>query len=127
MALLLKILGDQTVQLTVKSNGEPVTSWIIKTAQEKVEYIQVISGRSDQSTINMDIDLDDFKFNEGADLNLVESIAIVGKMFASNRGLRRQPRMWRLLTAGGVELVVGYLRGINRKVVKKGPLPHPNG
>jgi len=115
MALLLKLLGDQTVQLTVKSKGEAITSWILKTKGNGVEYIRVIQGRSDQSTINMDLDLDDFNFSESGNVTLVRSIGIVGKMLASNRGLRKQPTMIRLMIAGGLEMVVGHLRESDRK------------
>jgi hypothetical protein len=114
MPVLLRLLGDQTVQLTVKSNGEAITSWILKTTENKVEYIQVIPGRSEHSTVNMDLDLDDFNFSESGNVDLVESIAILGKMLASNRGIRKQPTMIRLIVAGGLEMVVGYLRSHNK-------------
>jgi len=115
MALLLKLLGDQIVQLTVTSKGEAITSWILKTKGNGVEYIQVIPGRSDRSTINMDLDLDDFNFSESGSVTLVKSVGIVGKMLASNRGLRKQPTMIRLMIAGGLEMVVGHLRDSDRK------------
>ncbi|HEY3419490.1 MAG TPA: radical SAM protein [Methanomassiliicoccales archaeon] len=119
MPVLLRLLGDQRVQLTVKSNGEAVTSWILKTAQNKVEYIQVIPGRSDQSTVNVDLELDDFNFSKSGSVDLVESVAILGKMLVSNKGIRKQPTMIRLIVAGGLEMVVGYVRSIDRKVSGK--------
>jgi hypothetical protein len=123
MHLLLKILGEQTVQLTVKSNGAPVTSWILKTTNKKVEYIKVIPGRSEYSSIHMDLDLDDFDFSESGIVNIVDSIGIMGKMLASNRGIRKQPNMIRLLVAGGLEIVVGYLRATDRALKKKAVSP----
>ena len=120
MPLLLRLLGDQTVQLTVRSNGVAITSWILKTTRGEVEYIQVIPGRSDQNTINLDLDLDDFEFGGGRNLNILDSIRITGKMLASNRGIRRQPNMMRLLMAGGAELVVGYMKTIDRKAGNNG-------
>jgi magnesium-protoporphyrin IX monomethyl ester (oxidative) cyclase len=114
MPLLLRLLGDQTVQLTVRSNGVAITSWILKTTRGEVEYIQVIPGKSDQNTVNLDLDLDDFEFGGGRNLNILDSIRITGKMLASNRGIKKQPNMMRLLMAGGLELVVGYLRTIDR-------------
>jgi hypothetical protein len=74
--------------------------------------------------VNVDLELDDFNFSETGNVTLVESIAIVGKMLVSNRGIRRQPTMVRLMVAGGLEMVVGYLRDIDRKVVGKRS-PHP--
>jgi len=116
MALFLRLLGDQTVQLTVSNNGTPVTSWILKTARGGVEYIQAVPGKSDLNTINLDVDLNSFEFDGGRvmDISTTDSIRILGKMLASNRGIKKQPNMMRLLMAGGIELVVGYLRMINR-------------
>jgi anaerobic magnesium-protoporphyrin IX monomethyl ester cyclase len=114
MSLLLRILGDQKVQLTVLSNGVAITSWILKTTREEVEYIQVIQGRSDLSTINLEIDLNNFRFDEEYDLSLIDNLRILGKMLFSNRGLKKQPNMMRLLMAGGIEVVVGYLRTVDR-------------
>jgi anaerobic magnesium-protoporphyrin IX monomethyl ester cyclase len=113
MALLLRVLGDQTVQLTVRSKGVAITSWIVRTTRDKVEYIQVIPGKSDDHTINLDVDLDDFEFGKGRNTSVLDNIGILGKMFASNRGLRKQPNMMRLLLAGGLELVVGQIKSID--------------
>jgi hypothetical protein len=116
MPVLLKLLGHQTVQLTVKNQGVAITSWVLKTTPREVEYIQVIPGKAEHSTVNVDLELDDFNFNESGNVNLVESIAILGKMLVSNKGIRRQPAMIRLIVAGGLEMIVGYLRDIDRKV-----------
>jgi radical SAM superfamily enzyme YgiQ (UPF0313 family) len=114
MALFLRLLGNQTVQLTVMSNGTAITSWIIKATRDGVEYIQVIPGKSDRNTINLDVDLSHFGFGGGRDPNIIDAIRILGKMLASNRGIKKQPNMMRLLMAGGVELVVGYLKAADR-------------
>jgi hypothetical protein len=119
MPVLLKLMGDQTVQLTVMNKGIAITSWILKTTRDEVEYIQVIPGKADYSTVNVDLELDDFNFSESGNVDLVESIAILGKLLVSNKGIRRQPTMIRLMVAGGLEMVVGYLRDIDRKVVGK--------
>jgi hypothetical protein len=95
-----------------------ITSWILKTTEEEVEYIQVIPGKSDLSTINLDMDLDHFQFDGGYNMNIIDSISILGKMLASNRGIKKQPRMMRLLMAGGLEIVVKYLRAIDRTAGK---------
>jgi radical SAM superfamily enzyme YgiQ (UPF0313 family) len=114
MSLFLRLLGDQTVQLTVMSNGTAVTSWILKTTRDEVEYVRVIPGKSDLNTINLDVDLNYFEFGGDHGLNVIDRIRILGKMLASNRGIRKQPNMMRLLMAGGIELVVGYLKTSDR-------------
>ena len=114
MSTFLRLLGNQTVQLTVMNDGTAVTSWILKTTRDGVDYIQVIPGKSDKSTINLDVDLNNFKFGGDPDLNIIDSIRILGRMLASNRGIKKQPNMVRLLMAGGIELAVGYLRTTDR-------------
>jgi len=114
MSLFLRLLGDQTVQLTVMSNGVAVTSWIMKTTRDGVDYVQVIPGKSDLNTINLDVDLDHFEFGGVHGLNIIDRIRILGMMLASNRGVKKQPNMMRLLMAGGIELAVGYLRTTDR-------------
>jgi hypothetical protein len=124
MSLFLRLLGDQTVQLTVKSNGEAITSWILKTTRDKVEYIRVMPGKSKENTINLEVDLSDFDFDEGYDIEDLDSIGILGKMLASNRGIRKQPTMIRLIVAGGLEMIVGHMRAIDRKAGgKRSPIP----
>jgi radical SAM superfamily enzyme YgiQ (UPF0313 family) len=128
MGLLLRLLGDQTVQLTVKSKGAPLTSWILETRREAVDHIRVIPGRVEMNTINLELDLEDIQFDEGHEMGIVDSIGLVGKMLASNRGIRKQPNMVRLLIAGVLELAVGHLRSMGRTVEKKRPahaVPHP--
>ena len=105
MSSFLRVLGDQRIQLTIWSSGVPVTSWILKTTRDKVEYIQVIPGKSDLNTINLDIDLEDFRFDNGYEISVINSIRILGKMLASNRGIEKQHNMMRLLTASCLELV----------------------
>jgi radical SAM superfamily enzyme YgiQ (UPF0313 family) len=125
MALPLKLLGNQTMQLTVRNGGVAITSWILKTTREEVEYIQVIPGKTDLNTINLEIDLDDFEFEEGNDIDIIDGIQILGKMLASNRGIRKQPNMIRLWMAGGVELVRSKLKNDRPNAQKKSYSYHP--
>jgi hypothetical protein len=121
MALLLRLLGDQTIQLTVTSKGEPVTSWVVKTTRGEVDHIRVIPGRTDLNTINFELELDDFHFDGGHDQNITDIIGIGARMLASNRGIRKQLNMMRLLMAGGLELAVGKLRSMDRNAGKNKP------
>jgi len=105
MSAFLGFLGDQTVQLTARSNGVAITSWILKTTRDEVEYVQVISGKTDVNTINLDMDLEDFEFGVNRTLTMIDSIRIAAKMLASNRGIRKQTNMMRLMMAGSLELV----------------------
>ena len=62
---LFKVLGEQTIQFTIKSEGVPITSYIIKTTAGTVEYVKAVSGRLEDMTINLDVDLNDLDLSMG--------------------------------------------------------------
>lgn len=62
---LLRVLGEQRIQFTVTCDGVPITSYVIKTTPGAVEYVKAISGRLDDATINLDIDLNDLDQSKG--------------------------------------------------------------
>jgi hypothetical protein len=114
MATFLRVLGDQMIQLTILNNGVAITSWVMKSDREAVEYIQVIPGRTNLNTINLEIDLKDFKFDGDRDLDLIEIVRILAGMLFSNRGMKKQPKMVRLMTAISTEFVRSSLRKNDR-------------
>jgi magnesium-protoporphyrin IX monomethyl ester (oxidative) cyclase len=59
----LNILGPQTIQLTIRYQNLPLTSYIMKTTKNTVEYIRIIHGKQDKATINFDINLTINNFN----------------------------------------------------------------
>jgi len=105
MARFLNLLGEQTIQITVRNNGAPPTSWIFKTTKNTVKYIEVIHGKLDESTINFDVDLRDFKLDKQRSLSKIDNLQIVAKLLVSNKGIKRQINMMRLLVAGGIEFI----------------------
>jgi hypothetical protein len=86
----------------------------MKSDREAVEYIQVIPGRTNLNTINLEIDLKDFKFDGDRDLDLIEIVRILAGMLFSNRGMKKQPKMVRLMTAISTEFVRSSLRKNDR-------------
>jgi len=66
LSRFLAILGPQTIQLTIRYRNNPLTSYIMKTTRNTVEYIRIISGKQDNATINFDIN---FNFDHFNDLN----------------------------------------------------------
>ena len=56
MSRFLRILGPQTIQCSLGFD-ETVTSFVVKTTKNRVEYIKVINGGHDGSTLSFDIDL----------------------------------------------------------------------
>ena len=102
------------MQLTVQEQWSGHHQLDPEDHREEVKYIQVIPGRTDLNTINLEMDLDDFKFEGDCDLKLIDIIGILGGMLASNRGIRKQPNMVRLMTAISTEFVRSSLRKNNR-------------
>ncbi|MCG7840846.1 MAG: hypothetical protein MIO87_02925, partial [Methanomassiliicoccales archaeon] len=100
MALFLRLLGKQSVQITLMSDGLPITSWILNTTSDGVDNIQVIPGKSPQNTINLDVELDDFRFEEDQEMNIIDYIRILTKMITSNKGIKKRLNFGRILLAG---------------------------
>ena len=100
MALFLRLLGKQSVQITLMSDGLPITSWILNTTRDGVDNIQVIPGKSPQNTINLDVELDDFRFEEDQEMNIIDYIRILTKMITSNKGIKKRLNFGRILLAG---------------------------
>jgi len=105
MSSFLKLLGDQTIQFTVNNDGAPPISWIFKTTKNTVEYVEVIRGKLDENTINFDINLKDFQLGREPQTSKIDNIQTAVKILASNKGLRKQPNMMRLLIASGIEFI----------------------
>lgn len=105
MSSFLRILGEQTLQITVRNNGEAITSWVINTTQDEVRNIQVMAGRSPRSSINIIVDLEDFRIGNGGPLTALDSVRILTKVLASNQGVKRRSNMMRLMMASGFELI----------------------
>lgn len=105
MSRFLRLLGAQTIQVTVKNDGISPTSWIFKTTKDTVEHIQVIQGKLNDSTINFNVDMQDFQLDGHRNLSQIDNLRIVAKLLASNNGIKRQFNMMRLFTAGGIEFI----------------------
>jgi len=97
MSRFLKLLGEQKIQLSIKNDGMPPTSWIF-----------VIRGKLDDSSINFDINLQDFQLDGQRRLSKIDKLQIVAKLLASNKGIKRKTNMMRLFVASGVD-VIKYL------------------
>lgn len=105
MSRFLKLLGAQTIQITVKNNGAPPTSWIFKTTKDTVEHIQVIQGKLNESTINFNVDIREFQLDGKRNLSQINNLRIVAKLLASNKGIKQQFNILRLFAAGSIEFI----------------------
>lgn len=120
METFLRILGDQTLQIVVRDQGKDLASWVMKTAPSRVDHISVIKGRGAISSVDLEVDLDDFKIGRNEDLGPIDSIRITGKMLASNRSMIKRWNLMRLLMASSYESFVylgsGMLMGAGKVI-----------
>jgi hypothetical protein len=99
--LLLKVLGSQIIQCTIRNEGNPVTSYIVKTTQNTVEYIAALPGRQEDATVNLDINLEDLDLSKGNN----RPMEVLGNCIRATISLQGIDEIWsrlRLLAAIGL-------------------------
>jgi hypothetical protein len=100
MSRFLHILGPQKIQFTLRFDDE-TTSFIFRTTKKTVEYIKVINGRENDSTIDFDFDLREVTMNYQE-----SSAGVIGKLWKAFRDKGRVGGQWnlfKLLVAIGAE------------------------
>jgi radical SAM superfamily enzyme YgiQ (UPF0313 family) len=97
---VLRILGPQKVQCTLNLDDTTV-SFVFKTTGKSVEYIQVAHGRVDDSTINLDVDLNWLIIPSNS--NLLKSPAY---LFQNNLSIKKLWSTFRLFVAVGTEFLI---------------------
>jgi radical SAM superfamily enzyme YgiQ (UPF0313 family) len=105
----LRILGPQKIQCTL-SLGDAKASFVFKTTKETVEYIKAIQGRQDNSTINLDVDLN--WLAEPRTSNLLRTPAF---LFSNNWSVRKLWNTFRLFVAAGTEILTWKLQTTRTK------------
>jgi radical SAM superfamily enzyme YgiQ (UPF0313 family) len=101
----LRKLGPQKIQITISSRGVKALSLIVKTTKTKVEYIETIADKVDDSTINFDMELNDFNLELPGPMRRRDKIRIFWKAIASNKGFKKQFNLMRLFYAVGSEAI----------------------
>lgn len=102
LSWLLKVLGSQTIQFTVKYKDRPITSYVIKTMNSAIEYVKAIPGRQEDATIDLDVDLDGLDLS--GDIGIFKEIGKYVWAKTSPRRINETWNMLRLFTAVGAEL-----------------------
>jgi radical SAM superfamily enzyme YgiQ (UPF0313 family) len=105
MSRFLQIIGDQKMQLTVKDHGKVLVSFVMKTDGKVVEYMQTLPRKSDGCTIDMEFNIEDLIIEGKLDRTLLDFLKAGLKIFRSNRGLARKLNLFKVMMAGGAELV----------------------
>ena len=106
MSRFLNMLGPQKIQCTLRF-GDVTTSFVFRTTKKTVEYIKIINGREDNSTIDFDFDLKEIRapYQESS----AWVIRKLWKAFTDKGKLRGQWNLFKLLVAIGVETFVWKL------------------
>ena len=100
----LRILGPQKIQCTLNLDNT-TASFVFKTTGKSVEYIQVTHGRVEDSTINLDADLN--WLTKPSNSNLLKMPAY---LFKNNLSIKKLWNTFRLFVAAGTELLASNLR-----------------
>ena len=104
MTRFLRILGSQKIQCTL-SLDDATVSFVFKTTSKTVEYIRVIRGRQDCSTINLDVDLK--WLAEPHHSNLLKTPAF---LFSHNLSIKKLWNTFKLFVAIGTEVLASNLQ-----------------
>jgi radical SAM superfamily enzyme YgiQ (UPF0313 family) len=104
MTRFLRILGSQKIQCTLSLHDATV-SFVFKTTSKTVEYIRVIRGRQDGSTINLDVDLK--WLAEPHPSNLLKTPAF---LFSHNLSIKKLWNTFKLFVAIGTEVLASNLQ-----------------
>ncbi len=101
---LLRVIGSQKIQCTL-SLDDATVSFVFKTTSKTVEYIRVIHGRQDSSTINLDVDLKCIA--EPSYSNLLKIPAV---LFSHNLSIKKLWNTFKLFVAIGTEALASNLQ-----------------
>jgi anaerobic magnesium-protoporphyrin IX monomethyl ester cyclase len=64
MTKFLRILGPQTIQLTLRHRNKAHTSLIIRTTSTTVDYIRIIRGQQPNATITFTVDIEEIEYHK---------------------------------------------------------------
>lgn len=97
MDRFLKILGNQTIEITVVHKTQPLTSWILKLKNHTVDCIKVIRGEATGATIHFRFDLESYESNPNP--SLVRKVVLFLKFLQSPKGISGKINTAKLLLA----------------------------
>ena len=102
MRRFLKLLGKQKIQVSLQFDGREPVSWVMKTNDDGVEYLDAIDGSTDGATIAINIPL-----NNGG----LTARSVLAGILRDNPGLKSRFNLARLVAATGSEVLAGVVDG----------------
>jgi radical SAM superfamily enzyme YgiQ (UPF0313 family) len=103
----LRVLGSQKIQCTLNLDDTTV-SFVFETTSNSIKYIRVTDGRENNSTVNLDVDLN--WLAKPSVSNLVKTPAY---LFKNNMSIKKLWNTFRLLVAVSTEVVASNLSKTN--------------
>jgi radical SAM superfamily enzyme YgiQ (UPF0313 family) len=97
MDRFLKILGDQTIEVTFCHHSQPLTSWVFKLINKKVDHIKVIKGEVGGASLHFRFDLTSLERTPKP--SFVQTSILLARFLNSNKGFARRINLMRLLVA----------------------------
>ena len=97
MDRFLRILGDQTIEITLDHKTQPLTSWILELKNGAVDCVKVIKGEEDGATMHFRFDIASYEHNPNPSFG--QKIILLWKLLNSNKGLARRINLAKLFLA----------------------------
>lgn len=97
MNKFLRILGDQTIEITLDHKTQPLTSWVLELKNKTVDCVKVIKGEVDGATMHFRFDIASYEHNPKPAWG--QKILLLWKFLNSNKGLSRRINLVKLLLA----------------------------
>jgi anaerobic magnesium-protoporphyrin IX monomethyl ester cyclase len=97
MDRFLRILGDQTIEITLDHKSRPLTSWVLELKDRAVDGIKVIPGEVGGATMHFRFDIAAYERDPRPSPG--RKILLLWKLLNSNKGLARRINLARLLLA----------------------------
>jgi len=97
MDRFLTILRDQTIEVTICHHSQPLTSWVFKLINKKVDHIKVIKGEVGGASLHFRFDLTSLEKNPNP--SFLQTSIILIRFLNSNKGFARRINLMRLLAA----------------------------
>ncbi len=100
MDRFLRILGDQKIQVSLKLNSEDSVSWVMKTSNAGVEYLDAINGTTENPSIAVNISM-----SSGS----LDPKKIIRRILKDNNDMRSRINLMRLAAAVCSEVLTCYV------------------
>jgi hypothetical protein len=97
MDRFLRILGDQTIEITLDHKTQPLASWVLELKNRAVDCVKVIKGEVAGATMHFRFDIASYEHNPKPSFG--QKILLLWKLLNSNKGLAQRINLVKLLLA----------------------------